>query len=559
MVDVNDEAVSGTETKRPSWWLGAIIGGLLTAPLTAVLFVGEQAADLPFVPFDFFDWLARVLPGDVIRFGINLIVDVIEAFNLGETSSAAKTLEQIQGILFVVGIGAAVGALVFMAARRWPDGVYRVGMLGGFGLGVAFALIHGAVRSASEFVAQAGALPSAVWIVALYSVWGLALAWAYRTLNEPYFDDSANSVKQIGRRQFLVQVGGMAASVTVIGAGAGALLNLSRSGSTRPLETLETAVADLPEGLPNADAAVQPVPGTRPEYTPIDEHYRIDISARPPNINGETYRLRVHGLVQTPLEISLPELLADYEPVDSFVTMSCISNRIAGDLISTTRWTGIPFHLLLDDWGLTDDATHLRLISADGFDEWVEIDLIRRDPRVMLCYAWDGKPLTARHGFPLRIHIPDLYGMKQPKWITEIEVTDSWGEGYWVARRWDAAARVQPVSVIDTVAVNAAEEHDGQIMIPVGGIAYSGAKGISRVQVSVNDGEWQDAQLRDPLSDTTWVLWRFMWPFEAGQHRFQVRCYTAEGNLQPTQVRGVFPSGATGVHTVTTQIDEDMV
>ncbi|NIT62244.1 MAG: molybdopterin-dependent oxidoreductase, partial [Gammaproteobacteria bacterium] len=124
--------------------------------------------------------------------------------------------------------------------------------------------------------------------------------------------------------------------------------------------------------------------------------------------------------------------------------------------------------------------------------------------------------LPQDNGFPLRIWIPDRFGMKQPKWITEIEVSDSYVEGYWVERGWDEVARTRTRSVIDTVAVEAAREVDGQRVVPIGGIAFAGARGISSVQVRVDGGDWQEAMLRTPLSEATWVIWRLDWPFEAG-------------------------------------------
>lgn len=146
----------------------------------------------------------------------------------------------------------------------------------------------------------------------------------------------------------------------------------------------------------------------------------------------------------------------------------------------------------------------------------MDLDLIASDERIMLCYAWDGQPIPFDHGFPLLIWLPDRYGMKQPKWITDIEVTDKYKPGYWVERSWDEVARVKATSVIDTVAVNDIIEANGQMLIPVGGIAFAGARGISRVEVSVDDGPWREAQLRTPLSETTWVIWRYDWPFQEG-------------------------------------------
>ena len=223
-------------------------------------------------------------------------------------------------------------------------------------------------------------------------------------------------------------------------------------------------------------------------------------------------------------------------------------------MISTTRWTGVSLQDLLADVKPTANARYLDITSGDGFHEAVLLDMIAADRRIMLCYEWDGNPLPVGHGFPLRIWIPDLYGMKQPKWITGIEVVEEARPGYWVGRSWDPVARVEATSVIDTVAVQAAYESNGQQMIPIGGIAFAGARGISRVEVRVDGGPWRQARLRAPLSETTWVLWRYDWPFSSGSHEFEVRCTEADGTPQIEDGRGSHPSGATGIHNKTARL-----
>ena len=166
----------------------------------------------------------------------------------------------------------------------------------------------------------------------------------------------------------------------------------------------------------------------------------------------------------------------------------------------------------------------------------------------MLCYAWDSMPLTPEHGFPLRIYIPDLYGMKQPKWIVSLEAMGHWEAGYWVARGWDKTARMKAASVIDTVGANiAAADSVSAAVISVGGIAHAGARGVSKVEIRVDDGAWLPAQLRAPLSGLTWVLWRYDWPFQAGQHTFTVRCFEGDGTPQIETKSSPRPGGATGL------------
>jgi hypothetical protein len=144
--------------------------------------------------------------------------------------------------------------------------------------------------------------------------------------------------------------------------------------------------------------------------------------------------------------------------------------------------------------------------------------------------------------------------MKQPKWITSMQVTDQYTEGYWVERNWDELAQIKTTSVIDTVAVNSIIENGGQMLVPVGGIAFAGDREISKVEVRVDSGPWEAAQLRTPLSDTTWVIWRYDWHFEAGEHTFEVRCAEGDGTPQIEATQGNRPSGSTGIHSFEIEI-----
>lgn len=554
---------------RPGIITGAIVGALLTAPLIALFFLGDRLAGLPFIPFDVFDYIGRILPGDIITAGIDAMVDTIIAFNLGETSSTAKTIEQLMGLGMVLGIGIVVAAALYAALAALKVDNYR--LFAGAVVGVALGAVMTSISNQVNLTATTGFATNVIWIVGTFALWGVTLGWVYNDLTTTTKAGEEATAGTMGRRDFLSRLAGSAAILTVMGAGLGALLNqrddevLTTSISTDSSSTANTAdgttqVANLPSDLPNAGAAPEPAPGTRLEYTPLEDHYRIDISSRPPVIEETEWMLQVSGLVAAPLAYTLSDLANNYEPVDQYVTMSCISNRIAGDLISTTRWTGLQLNRLIEEWELAPEAAYLKITSADNFDEFVSLDLIRNDDRIMLAYAWDGQPLTRAHGFPLRIYIPDHYGMKMPKWITDIEVVDEWGEGYWVRRGWSATAIVRTTSVIDHVAVEAAYEEDGVTYVPIGGIAYSGAKGISRVEVEVDSsGEWIEAELREPISETTWVIWRYDWPFEAGRHTFRVRTYDGNGDLQIEEQNGTRPDGATGIHRVSVEVPENIL
>lgn len=542
--------------KQSAALAGAVFGGLLTLPLMALLYLADQAG-LPLVMFDLFDWLARVLPGDVVIRSIEAMVTLINRLDLGATDSTAKTLENLAALAIFFGLGVATGAGLFAILHRrgvrlGGAGRFAPGLIAGLILAVPIILISRDVN----VTAEASGAASAIWIGTAFLVWGGLLSWAYARwtaagASAPIESGAfLASAAPISRREFLIQVGGATAAITVVGAGLARLLEVRDEQAYEEL-IAERREAVLPAGLPNADAEVKPAPGTRPEYTPLEDHYQIDINSRPPEINEDDWRLSITGMVERPLTLTLDEIKTNYEPVDQYVTLACISNPVGGDLISTTRWTGARLRDVLADAGVQDGAAYLRITSQDGFHEMLDLALVEQEPRIMLTYHWDGIPLLYKHGFPLRIYIPDRYGMKQPKWITQIEVTDRYTAGYWVVRGWDEAAQMRTTSVVDVVASDSAFERDGQLWVPVGGIAHAGARGISKVEVRVDEGEWVEAALRTPLSETTWVIWRYDWPFEAGRHTFEVRCIDGDGERQSTANTGTFPSGATGIHRLT--------
>lgn len=532
-------------TKRPSWVHG-LVAGLLVTPVLIVLFVlGERLAGLPLLPFDLFDTIGRVLPGPIITLGIDGIVGVVRLLGLdSDLSRSAKLAEQILALFIFYGLSVVVAAAFFALMNRFrPIRSTIPGLVLGLTYGVPLMLMSLAINRS----ATAETLTSSVWIVLLIVGWGMIVGMIYDVLAAyATADDMKVQVQGLNRRQFLVRVGGASATLTVIGAGLGTLLSLPDGSQT--IATADPNATPDPDAmpLPNASDAVQPAPGTRLEVTPIDRHYRIDISALPPVIDEASYTLKIHGAVTNPVAWTLADIRAMSSRQD-YITMSCISNPLGGSLIGTTLWTGVSFQQILEQVQPTSEAVALRITAADNFDEYVWLRVINEDERVMLAYEWDNAPLTTEHGFPLRIHIPNRYGMKQPKWITDIEVVTEMGDGYWVRRGWSAEAMVRATSVIDTVAAEAIYEQDGQYLVPVGGIAWSGGRGISRVEVRVDDGEWQAAQLRAPLSERTWYLWRYDWPFTEGDHSFAVRCVEGDGTPQIEVSNDVRPDGATGV------------
>ena len=535
---------------------GALAGGLLVAPMIAVMYLVDKWVNLSFPPFDVFDWIARILPGPVVTFGIDLMIDVLGVVGMS-VADTAKTAEQVIAILMFLAGGVVATIVVFALVERWERlrAWPKLGYLIGAVVGVPIALI-------TANIAQSSVNPSVifVWTLLLFLTWG---ATSVRVANRLTIapqpaaaleggPEEDVSVQVLGRRQFLIRMGVATATITVAGSGIGRMLSVTE-GRARESE-LESMEAKVPGSgpmieLPNEGDPVKPALGTRPEYTAVRDHYQVFIRSEPTMIDGDTWDLPITGLVDNPMTMNLDYIMSNYEPRSEFITLTCISNRIGGDLISTTYWTGASLQEILADVEPTSEARYLFITSGDGFYETVDLNFVAEDERIMLAYAWDGRPIPFDHGFPLRIWLPDLYGMKQPKWITGIEVIGEYKPGYWVERNWDEVARIRTTSVIDTVAADAAITEGDDKLVPIGGIAFAGVRGISKVEIQVDgEGPWHEAQLRKPLSEATWVIWRYDWPFSEGSHRFEVRCVEADGAAQLEESNSPRPSGATGLH-----------
>ena len=536
---------------------GSLVGLMLTTPMIAMMYFAQKWVGLSFAPFEVFDWIGRILPGPVVTFGIDRMVDILLMLG-ASVSGTAKTAEQGMGIaIFFVGVVAATIIVYWYLETQDHAEWVGLGPLAGAILGIPAGAIV-------AYIGQSTLHPvvNFLWVFALFITWGSLTVKSGRKLltvahapveTEMTEEQEERSVQVIDRRKFLIQMGVATATITVAGTGLGRSLATSeRERLERELAAIQSQqLSDMPPmiELPNEGDPVKPVLGTRPEYTAVRDHYQIFIRSQPTVIDGDTYGLPITGLVDNPVHLTLNDIRNNYEPRNEFVTLSCISNRVGGDLISTTYWTGVSVQDILAEVRPKSNARYMIIKSGDGFYETVDLELINSDERIMLAYAWDGRPIPFDHGFPLRIWLPDRYGMKQPKWITEIEIVDEYVAGYWVERGWDEVARVRATSVIDTVAVDSVVEKDGQKFVPIGGIAYAGVRGISKVEIQVFDrDEWYEAELRQPLSDASWVIWRVEWPFEEGNHDFAVRCVEADGTPQIEEFNAPRPSGATGLH-----------
>lgn len=536
--------------KRISLISGGWLGALSALIVVALVYLGEQLAGLPFVPFDIFDWMTRVLPGGLITFVVDTIVRLITSLGLGPTAAVAKQAEMAIAIVQFILTGVVFGIVLAILGRRWPGYLVSFGTLGGLLLFLPLVLIEISLGSSA-----AGLIASSIWLGVVLLGWGAVLGELIRE-TAPLPD--TEPAPGVSRRQFLYLIGAGSFTVLVTALGISLLPGKNETPQTDQGANLEEMVGANNTSGPAASppqealaARFEPVPGTRLELTANRDFYRIDINTRPPQIDAETWRLELGGLVLAPLSLSIEDLRSR-PAVSQIVTLSCISNEVGGDLISTGLWTGVRLRDLLEEAGLKQGAQEVSIEAVDGYYESVPMQEAM-DERTLLVYAMNGETLPIEHGFPLRIYIPNHYGMKQPKWITRMEVIDHKGKGYWVDRGWNERAFVKTTSVVDSIATGDIDSQNN--LVPVGGIAYAGERGISKVEVQVDDGAWEEAELRVPaLSPLTWVLWRYEWPAKNGRHTLRVRAYDGNGVLQEIESHAPHPNGATGIHSRTVRI-----
>jgi DMSO/TMAO reductase YedYZ molybdopterin-dependent catalytic subunit len=519
---------------------GVLLGALTGIFMIGVNYLAEKLIHSPFLPFDIFDWIARVLPGNIVTAGIDFLVLLLEG--LGPTDRLAKAAERGFALFLFLLLGALMGLLIVVVKGRLRRRYVTLGLLVGLLLGVGAVF----VRIGTALLFDYSTFEAASVLI-LFLSWGACIGYVLQKIAEI---DLQMGDLDLTRRAFIYWVGGVAVATTLGSIGLGELLLGDRrdrsAGVPEDLELSDTSGVSSSPSQELLDKRIQPAPGTRPEITSNDDFYTIDINASFQPLDEENWRLEVGGLVRNPLSLTLSELRSR-PSITQVITLQCISNRVGGDLTGTTKWTGIPLVDLLEEVDLLPEVKELAIESADGFYESVSMmDIL--DQRALLVYEMNGEPLPHAHGFPLRIYIPNRYGMKQPKWITRINAIDFEGPGYWVDRGWSEEALVVTTSVIDTdEAPSGLSEGDP---FAIGGIAYAGPRGISKVEVQVDNGGWEEAQLRIPaLSPLTWVQWRYDWPVKPGTHSFQVRAYDRGGTLQITESRAVRPDGATGIHS----------
>ncbi len=353
------------------------------------------------------------------------------------------------------------------------------------------------------------------------------------------------------RRRFLVAAvttGALAVAVGVLGraaAGARAAAEVAR--------TLFAVPAPAVPAPPIPAAAQVDLAGMPPFLTPAADFYRIDTALAVPRIDARTWSLRVTGLVEHELQIGIDGLLA--EPMtEAHVTLTCVSNPVGGDLAGNATWTGVPVRTLLERAGVRAGADMVLSRSVDGFTASTPLEALTDERAALLAVGMNGRPLPLEHGYPVRMVVPGLYGyVSATKWLEELRVTRFADEtAYWTDRGWSERGPIKIASRIDVPRPSA---RVGAGTVELGGTAWAQQRGIARVEVRVDDGPWQDAQLGASAGDDCWRQWSFTWEgASSGEHRATVRATGGDGEEQTPDRADPVPDGASGWHSITFRV-----
>ncbi|MCL8024118.1 molybdopterin-dependent oxidoreductase [Nocardioides bruguierae] len=500
----------------PAAGIVTLVAGLLTSEAAARLLSVRSS---PVVAVA--ESIIEVLPEAVVKPAINLLQELDKPF--------------LVAVILVALL--AFSAFVGRVARDSGDGSAQIG----------FALLGG-VGLAAVLFRESGVGP--VIPVAVGAItWVVVLPVLTKPLREGAMlaagaGDDADRPLGESRRAFLVRAGVVGGVAVLLGLG-GSVLGAGRSAVESARRSLSLTGVTDPE--PPAGSSLD-VDDLGSWQTPNDEFYRIDTAIAVPTVSPDEWSLRIHGMVENELTLTYDDLVSR-SFTESWVTLTCVSNPVGGDLIGNARWSGVRVADLLAEAGVTDGADAVKQTSSDGWTCGTPLEALTDDRDALLAVAMNGEPLPIEHGFPVRVVVPGLYGyVSATKWVTDLEVTRFADfSAYWTDRGWAEKGPIKLASRVDVPRSGASVDAG---TVALGGVAWAQHTGIEAVEVSVDGGAWQACDLGTVPSADTWVQWSASVDLDAGDHTVRVRATDAEGTVQDSTVRDVLPDGATGYHQV---------
>ncbi len=457
----------------------------------------------------------------------------------------------LSGIGLVLAVFAAViGALAMR--KLW----YGMAGLAVFAvIGLTAALTRPTATAAYLLPTLAGAAVGAVALVLLVRMAPPAVPAAPRPRTSPPGPPGpsrpgpAVTAPAPERRRFLT-VGAVTAGAAAVAYVGGRVLTESTSVSQ--------AQASLRIPRPAYPAAPLPagsnlrIPGLSSFITPNNSFYRVDTAIVLPEIPPASWQLRIHGMVARQITITFDQLIRRPLTAD-YITLTCVSNPVAGPFVGNALWLGASVASLLREAGVRAGADQLLCTSADGFTSGTPLQTVMDGRDAMLAVAMNGTAIPVEHGFPVRMVVPGLYGyVSACKWITDIEVTTfAANVAYWAQRGWSQQAPIKTESRID-VPTGTRQLTPGTT--PVAGVAWAQHKGIDAVEVRVDSGPWNQARLAAVPDIDCWRQWVWDWDARPGNHVIEARATDATGYTQTALQEPPEPNGASGYPSVTVSV-----
>ena len=400
---------------------------------------GAAAAGLALGVSELIAGLVRGLPSLIEGLG-NWVIDVspkpLKDFAIEVFGTNDKLVLLVSIAVVVLLLGAIVG---IFARKRFG---IAVGVFVGFAVVAAMAAARDPQVSLALAIIPAGA-GAITGLGVLQWLYGLGMPKVVTT------DTEDGSAPGWSRRSVLLGTGAVFGLAAVSAAtGRWLLESAKKAVADRNEVTLPSPAEALPPVAPGADMAVE---GLSPIIVPNDDFYRIDTAFAVPTIVLQDWTLTVRGRVDRPYTINYSDLL-DMRMVEWDVTLSCVSNKVGGNLVGNARWQGVPLSEILDRAGVRDDAEQLVGRSIDDFTVGFPVEAAYDGREALLAVGMNGEPLPFEHGFPARLVVAGLYGyVSATKWLTEIELT-GWDnfDAYWIPRGWSKEAPIKTQSRVDT-------------------------------------------------------------------------------------------------------------
>nr|MBA3240986.1 molybdopterin-dependent oxidoreductase [Acidobacteriota bacterium] len=290
--------------------------------------------------------------------------------------------------------------------------------------------------------------------------------------------------------------------------------------------------------------------------TPNERFYVVTKNVVDPDVSPSLWRLEVTGLVEQPQTFRFEDLTA-MPAITQETTLRCISNEVGGGLMSNAVWKGVSLRSLIERAKPRQGVVEVMLHGVDNYTDTFAFEKAL-DPTTLVVYEMNGQPLAQNHGYPVRVIVPGLFGEKNVKWVTRIELVDYDAKGFYEQQGWGLNFVVPTTARFD---VPDDKQKFKQAMAAAGvmlkGVAHAGNRGVSKVEVSVDDGKtWNEAKIDYAKSPLAWVLWSYDWRSnQAGEYKLVVRATDGNGEVQTDKERSTVPEGATGYHKITAHIE----